>query len=329
MELWKYLKSGRGFDEPIDYVKMIETHISWVFLTGRYAYKIKKPVNYGFIDYSTLEKRKFFSYEEIRINRRFSPAIYIGVLPISKKGGEYRVGDDENVIEYAVKMLELPQSSIMSKLVIENKINEDYMFKIADIVYTFHENSEPIVEDGFGDKKRAYLDSKENFEQSRRLRGTVIEEDRFDEIERRVFEFIEQKGDVFEKRVKEGRVRECHGDLHTGNIFIYKGKVYIFDAIEFNKRFSNIDVASDIAFFIMDLEILRREDLAYLFLRKYTELSRDVTLKDILNFYICYRAWVRAKVESFKIPDSELENPEKTKKIKEYLLLAECYSERF
>ena len=265
-------------------------------------YKIKKPVDYGFLDYTTLEKRKFFCMEEIRVNRRLCPELYLGVVPITKSEGLVRVGGNDHVIEYAVKMKELPQERMMNKLLEENEVDEGTVDEIAGILVKFHEKAatgEGIDEYGsVSFIKKHWI---QNFDQTRNLRGNVVEEDVFDEIEEGVNDFIKTHKELFEDRIRNGRIRECHGDVHSGNIFIVDGRIHIFDAIEFNKAFSCSDVAAETAFMAMDLDFHDRRDLTNFFVEKYVEYSGDEGILKLLDFYKCYRAYVRAKVIGFRL----------------------------
>lgn len=301
-EIVEALMNPSVYDEEVDYVKLLQTHVSWVFLTGRFVYKIKKPVDYGFLDYTTLEKRKFFCMEEIRVNRRLCPELYLGVVPITKSGEEIQVGGEGRVIEYAVKMKELPQERMMNKLLEENKVDEETVDEIAGILAEFHEKA--ATGEGVDEYGSIPLIKKhwiQNFDQTRNLRGNLVGEDMFDGIEEGVNDFIKTNKELFEGRISEGRIRECHGDVHSGNIFIVDGRIYIFDAIEFNKAFSCSDVAAEIAFMAMDLDFHNRRDLSSFFVEKYVEYSRDEKLLKLLDFYKCYRAYVRAKVIGFRL----------------------------
>ena len=330
------LMDPSAYDVPVNSVKLIQTHISFVFLTGKFVYKIKKPVNFGFLDFTTLEKRKFFCNEEIRVNKRLCPDMYLDVLPITKSGGKIHVGGDGNVVEYAVKMKEIPQDMMMNRLIGAGEIDMDVMNKIAEILSEFHSNAAT----GNGVDTHGSIDTikfnwTENFEQTADSRGLTIEPGIYDEIKNRIREFIRDNKNLLAKRISGERIRECHGDVHSGNIFITgkiadkTSKIYIFDAIEFNKRFSCSDVASEVAFLAMDLDFLKRRDLSGHFVRKYVKHSNDSELLRLLDFYKCYRAYVRGKVTGFKLNDpniSEIEKTEATEICRRYFDLALEYA---
>lgn len=330
-EVVEALLSPRAYDEKVSGgIKLLHTHISYVFLTGRYAYKVKKPVNFGFLDFTTLDKRKFYCDEELRVNKRLAGDMYLEVVPINKSGNEIAIKGSGDTLEYAVKMKELPQENIMVNLLEKNNVTRRHAEEIARMLADFH--SKAATGDGvnaYGAIEQVAANWIQNFDQTRSLRGTLVESKTFDYIEKRILNFLETKKEIVASRVAAGRVRECHGDVHSGNIFIVDGRIYIFDAIEFNKAFSCSDVASEIAFLTMDLEFHGRRDLADLVTAKYLEYSGDEDMIKLLPFYKCYRAYVRAKVSSFKLRDMSVpdEEREKSKELtKRYFALALKYA---
>ncbi len=328
-EVIESLKRKDAYDEDVEKIEMLQTHISYIFLTGRYAYKIKKAVNLGFLDYTTLEKRKFFCEEEVRINSLLSKDMYIGVVPINKKGNRIKIRGEGKTVEYAVKMIEMPQEAIMTKLLIKGKVFDKHIKEIARIIHEFHKKTrsdEEVKE--YGKTKYILANWIQNFDQTRDFRKT-LGEDKYFYIKNKIMNFIEKNRDLFEKRRKNCRVKECHGDLHSGNIFI-TDKIYIFDAIEFNKAFSCSDVANEVAFLAMDLDFHERKDLSELFIKEYIRLSGDNEIYKLLDFYKCYRAYVRAKVNCFKLLDKQVPEHEKREAemlAKKYFDLAYKYSQ--
>ena len=327
------LKKPETYDEEVLYVKMLQTHISYVFLTGRFAYKIKKPVNFGFLDFTTLDKRKFYCKEEVRLNRRLCGDMYLGVLPITSFEDIIKVNGFGDIVEYTVKMREMPQEALMSELLKKGKISLGIIDKIARILSDFHkkaETSEEIAK--YGSISVVKFNWDENFDQTRSFVGKTMNLEDFCFIHDAVQEFLKNRRDLFDLRIKEGKIRECHGDLHSRNIFVVNDKIYIYDAIEFNKRFRYSDVASDIAFLLMDLEFLGRSDLSNRFLNKYLEYSREKEdFLEVLPFYKCYRAYVRGKVTSFKMNDPNIAGEEKRESIKiarRYFKMSREYAER-
>ena len=321
------LMKPEAYDEEVGQIELIQTHISFVFLTRNFVYKVKKAVDLGFLDFTTLEKRRFFCEKELELNRRLCGDMYLEVVPINKSNIIKIKGEGETV-EYAVKMKKMPQEKMMNKLLEENKVNSKLIDRIAKIIAEFHskaETNKKISE--FGSLAIIKTNWNENFEQTREFVGKTISIKNFELIRERIGDFMRRNVSFFEKRVAEGRVRDCHGDIHSGNIFV-TDQIYIFDAIEFNERFRYSDVASDIAFLAMDLDFKERADLSSFFVKRYIKYSGDQELMELLPFYKCYRAYVRGKVISFKLKDLNVDSEEKRAAMKEakaYFKLASTY----
>jgi aminoglycoside phosphotransferase family enzyme len=322
------LMKPEAYDEEPGDIELVQTHISFVFLTRNFVYKVKKAVNLGFLDFTTLEKRRFFCEKELKLNRRLCGDMYLEVVPINKSDAIKIKGEGETV-EYAVKMKRMPQEKMMSNLLEKNKVDDRLVDRIAKIIAEFHSKAETnkrISE--FGSLAIIETNWKENFEQTEEFVGKTISTEDFKLIRERVKDFMKRNVSLFEKRMAEGRVRDCHGDIHSGNIFVTDG-IYIFDAIEFNERFRYSDVAADIAFLTMDLEFKGRTNLSNFFVERYVEYSEDQELVRLLPFYKCYRAYVRGKVISFKLKDPSISNQEKSAAMKEakaYFKLALTYA---
>ncbi|MCD6593974.1 phosphotransferase [Candidatus Bathyarchaeota archaeon] len=327
------LKRPEAYDEEVLYVKMLQTHISYIFLTGRFAYKIKKPVNFGFLDFTTLDKRKFYCEEEVRLNRRLCGDMYLGVFPITSFKGSIKVNGPGNIVEYTVKMRELPQEALMSELLKKEKVSSSVIDEIARILSDFHKKAETSKEiEKYGSIDIVKFNWDENFSQTRSFIGKTIHQKDFYFIRNMVQSFLKSRRNLFELRIKEGKIRECHGDLHSGNIFVTDDRIYIYDAIEFNKRFRYSDIASDIAFLLMDLEFLGRNDLSDILLNRYLEYSGEKEdFLEVLPFYKCYRAYVRGKVTSFKINDPNISGEEKWESMRiaeRYFKMSREYAEQ-
>jgi len=322
------LMKPEAYDEDPGKIELIQTHISFVFLTRKFVYKVKKAVNFGFLDFSTLEKRRFFCEKELELNRRLCPDMYLDVVPINKSKVLKIKGEGETV-EYAVKMKRIPQDKIMSKLLEENKVDERLVDRIAKLTADFHAKAETNARiSEFGSLTTIGTNWKENFEQTEEYVGKALSAKDFKLIHQEVENFMNTNKPLFEKRLAEGKVRDCHGDIHSGNIFI-TDKIYIFDAIEFNERFRYSDVAADVAFLAMDLDFRKRPDLSTFFVRRYTEYSGDQELMKLLSFYMCYRAYVRGKVVGFRLKDSNIDLKEKRAAVREakaYFKLAANYA---
>ncbi len=281
-------------------VKVIETHTSWVLLTGKYAYKIKKPVNFGFLNYTTLPLRYKYCQLEWKLNSRFSKEIYLGILPIRKYKDKIFFNNKGEIIDYAIKMKELPQERIMTNLLLKKRINYSVIKNLARIVGNFHNSIKPDKE-GFlyGSKEIICYNWDENFYQTKDFIEKIIKEKDYDFIKKEIDRFIFEKEDIFLKRIKKGKIKYCHGDLHSQNIFVCDDSIYLFDGIEFNKRFAICDEISEVAFMLMDLEFYERKDFSDYFLDNYLKITDDFEGLSLLTFYKTYRAYVRGKVTGF------------------------------
>ncbi len=330
-QVFEALMKPEAYEEDPGSIEMVQTHLSVVFLTRDFVYKLKKAVNFGFLDFTTLEKRHFFCEKELKLNRRLCGDMYLEVVPINKTSFVKIRGEGETV-EYSVKMKRMPQEKIMSKLLEENKVDDKIVDRIARIIAEFHSKAETNKRISmFGSLATIETNWSENFEQTEEFIGKTISSEDFNLIRDKVAGFMKKNTVLFKKRMSESLVRDCHGDIHSGNIFV-TDRIYIFDAIEFNERFRYSDVAADIAFLAMDLDFKKRTDLSNFFVRKYVEYSRDQELPKLLPFYKCYRAFVRGKVTSFKLNDFNINIEEKnaaTDEARSYFKLASSYVKMF
>jgi len=313
-------------------VQLIETHISLLFLTGSYVYKVKKPVDFGFLDFTTLEKRKYFCEQEVRLNRRLSPDIYLGVVKITRDGDRVSFDGRGEVEEYAVKMKQIPEELLMDKLLDRGRVTPEMIKAVSEKLVRFYSEAETneLIK-SFARPERVKQDTDENFEQTEKYIGVTISKDAFEEVQRRTNEFFRVREKIFHLRIASDRIRDCHGDLRLEHIF-WGDEIAIFDCIEFNERFRYTDVAADIAFLAMDLDYHGREDLTEHLVRAYIEKSGDREITNILDFYKCYRAYVRGKVESFRLDDPnipEKEKKEALKRAQKYFELSHRYVQRF
>ena len=276
---------------------MIETHISFIVLTGTFAYKIKKSVDLGFLDFTTLEKRRFFCQEELRLNARLAPQIYLDVVPIGGTREVPRVGDDAQAIEYAVKMLEFPQEALADRVLARGELTSRHMDLLAALVAEFHARSHRSGEsDGYGTPEAILASVAQNFAQIRAVPEHAVNLRVLDAIETWTRQEHVRLCNVFAQRKREGQVRECHGDLHLGNIVFLDGEPRAFDCIEFNPDLRWIDVMNEVAFLVMDLHAAYRPDFARRFLNTYLEFSGDYGGLRVLPYYFAYRAMVRGKI---------------------------------
>ncbi len=323
------LLEADAYDEDPGHVHLVQTHISFIFLTKNYAYKVKKAVDLGFLDFTTLEKRRYFCDQELRLNRRLCHDMYLEVVPITRSKGIKIKGEGE-VVEYAVKMVRMPDEKLMSKLLQANLVDKKLIDSLARIIAGFHAKAEANqMISKFGSVSLLKLNWKENFEQTREFMNTTISSGWFNLIHKRIENFLRKNEKAFKNRIKEGRIKDCHGDIHSGNIFV-TDKIYIFDAIEFNHRFRYSDVISDVAFLAMDLDSKGRVELSEFFINRYLRYSQDLQVTELLDFYKCYRAYVRGKVISFKLKDSSISSLEKStasEEARQYFELALKYTE--
>jgi aminoglycoside phosphotransferase family enzyme len=313
-------------------VKFIETHISALFLTGNYVYKVKKPVDFGFLDFTSLEKRKYFCEQEVKLNRRLSPDIYLGVERITEEGNRILLGGQGKLLEYAVKMKQIPEEFLMDKLLEKKQVTSKMIESVSEKLvqfYFFAETNDRIK--SFARPERLKQDTDENFGQTEKYIEVTISREVYEEVKKRTNDFFGTKMEIFYQRIATDRIRDCHGDLRLEHIFWGEG-VSIFDCIEFNERFRYTDVAADIAFLAMDLDYHHREDLSEHLIRAYIGESGDHELMEVLDFYKCYRAYVRGKVESFRLDDPHIPEEEKKEameRARKYFDLAYRYALRF
>jgi uncharacterized protein len=322
------LLNSQAYPEESGKIKLIQTHISFVFLTKKFVYKMKKAVNFGFLDFSTLEKRQFFCEKELQLNRRLCAEVYLEVVPINKSNNIKIKGEGET-IEYALKMKRLPQQKIMTLLLKQDKVTNKIIDELTKIIASFHSKAQLGSDiNEYGSLKIVKTNWEENFAQTLKYIDQTITKNNFEFIQSRVNTFMEKSKPLFENRIKNNKIRDCHGDMHSGNIFI-TNPICIFDAIEFNDRFRYSDVASDVAFLAMDLDFQKRVDLSDYFIDRYITYSKDQELVKVLSFYKCYRSYVRGKVISFKLDDPNVNLAEKKIAIKEaqsYFKLAGKYA---
>jgi len=302
--------------------------MSFIFLTGEYVYKIKKPVNLGYLDYTTLEKRHFFCHQELELNRRLCPDAYLAVVPIEEEKGELRIEGRGKAIEYAVKMKQLPHDRMMDVLLPRGQVTREMVAKVAEKLVGFHQKAETNQKiAAFGKLDVIRQNTDENFSQTEKYIGTSITAEKYQHIKNYTDNFINSNASLFDKRVSESKIRDCHGDLHAAHV-CFTDDICIYDCIEFNDRFRYSDVASEIAFLAMDLDRYQQAGLSRHLVNTYVGLSHDGEILKLLDFYKCYRAYVRGKVESFKLDDPYIPEEEKAKVLtaaRSYFQLAQSY----
>jgi len=329
------LLESRAYPHKPQKIDLVQTQMSFIFLTGEYVYKIKKPVNLGYLDYTTLEKRHFFCHQELELNRRLCPGAYLAVVPItmSLRGAKRRsnlveVEGRGKAIEYAVKMKQLPQDRMMDVLLPRGQVTLEMVARVAEKLMSFHQKAETNQKiAAFGKLDIIRHNCDENFAQTEKYIGLTIFRATYERIKSYTDDFIRSNTRLFDKRVREGKIRDCHGDLHAAHV-CFTDDICIYDCIEFNDRFRYSDTASEIAFLAMDLDRYQQAGLSRHLVNTYVGLGHDEELLKLLNFYKCYRAYVRGKVESFKLDDPYIPEEEKTKVLttaRSYFKLAESY----
>ncbi|MDP6824296.1 MAG: AAA family ATPase [Dehalococcoidia bacterium] len=289
-------------DQPI---QVIETHISHLFLTGQYAYKVKKPVDLGFVDYSTLELRRHFTELELELNRLVSPDVFLGIEPvISVPGGGYRIGGSGEPVEFALKMRQLPADRTFGTLLRDGEIGPSEIRDAARLVARFHADADVVdATSALGGVEAMQAVTDDNLYVMSRFTGVTSENDDLDDVTAYTSAFLDVNGRLMESRKERGFVRDCHGDLHAGNIFLDHDGIHVIDRIEFNDRFRFIDVASDLAFLAMDLIHSERQDLADVLVDAYVAETGDEELRRLAPFYLMHRACVRCKVTSLLLDE--------------------------
>lgn len=300
------------YDHPVtEPIQLLQTHISFVLLTGKYAYKVKKPMNFGFLDFSTLEKRKYFCEEELRLNRRLAPELYLAVLPIVETDGKYGFDRADSpsatAVEYAIAMPEFAQADLLIEMFNSDRLTADHVRQIGEQLAAFHQSaatSEHIS--SFGTMASVQGVANDNYASTEKYVGIAQTETQLAETRAYTDQFFAENAAVFSDRIAKGKVRECHGDVHLKNICLYQDQIQIFDCIEFNEPFRNSDVLYDAAFLLMDLQFRGRSDLANIFLNTYLERTGDYEGLVLLPLHCSMRAYIRAKVTSFLLDDPNI-----------------------
>jgi len=317
------------YPHKVTTIDIIETHISWVVLTGTYAYKIKKPVNLGFLDFSTLTKRKYYCGEEIRLNSRLAPDIYLDVISLCGSPSKPVINGSGPIIEYAVKMKQFPSNCEMDELLSNNKLKPEHLHVLAKKVATFHQNIAVSNDRSpYGSPDSILAPCIENLNQIQPLVSDTQTNDQLKRIEKWTSQSWATLTPLFIYRKTEGYIRECHGDLHLHNLALIEDDVLIFDCIEFNPNLYWIDVISEISFTVMDLHARKQSSLAWVFLNRYLQLTGDYDGIRLLRYYLVYRAMVRAKVDCIRAHQENVECSDHKQIITEfqsYLSLAEKY----
>lgn len=291
-----------GGDAPL----LVQTHISWVILAGGRACKLKKPRDFGFLDFTTLPRRRAACEAEVALNRRVAHGVYLGVEPVTRDGSGFRLGGDGEVVDYAVLMRRLPAERMLDYLVEHGDVSADLIDGLARHLADFYRDAATGPQIDRYTLPAAILENcQENFAQTLPYVGRTISPATYARIARSMYADLARLRPLFAERIAQGRARDCHGDLRLSAVCFDDG-IQVYDCIEFNARFRYGDVAADIAFLAMDLDAHGRPDLADEFIAAYVAASGDTTLPAVLPFYACYRAYVRGKVQSFQLDEAEV-----------------------
>lgn len=283
-------------------LRLVQTHASYVLLTGDFAYKVKKPVDLGFLDFTTLARRRHFCEEEVRLNRRGAPGMYLGVVSITSGPARSLVfGGDGPAVEYAVKMRQFPEAALLSGALARGELSESDAVALAATVAAYHAESRVIDSGAFGSPAMIWRGMDDSFRSTANLVGDLIEPRWFEETQRFADDVFARHSPLLWSRIDGGYVRGCHGDLHLGNVCRWNGKTLLFDCIEFDDEFSHVDVYCDVAFAMMDFDAHGFPALANAFMNAYAELTGDWEGLRVLPLYLCRNAYVRAKVNALRL----------------------------
>lgn len=327
-QLLRAMRQPACYNHPVAAVELIETHISWIFLAGDYAYKLKKPVNFDFLDFSTLAKRRHFCQEELRLNRRFAPQLYLAVVTIGGQPGALRL-NGRPVVEYAVKMRRFAQAAQLDRLLAAGKLTDTQIEQFASLLARFHQRAAIAgATDRFGSTAAVREPVEENFRQIRPLLPTT-EQQQLDKLQSWSQQELTQQQELLVQRKAAGCIRECHGDIHLANIAWFEEQPLLFDCIEFNENLRWIDVINDCAFLLMDLDDRGETRRGWRFLNCYLQETADYQGLQLLRCYKVYRAMVRAKVLCLRLAQAGLSGAERELNLARYhsyLRLADSYT---
>jgi len=302
------LRAGNAYPVPCNTVTVHQTHISAVFLVGAFVYKIKKPVQLGFLDFSTLEKRRHFCAEEVRLNRRLAPDVYLGVVPIAETTEGVRVEGAGTVIEWAVKMKRLPEEATLEQRLLRGDIDSLLVERLAKKVASFHADADTSPEIAASGRFAVVArNARDNFAQTRSHIGRTVTLAVWERLRILTEDWLHRLQALIEKRAEQGVPRDTHGDLHLDHVYVLdQADFVIIDCIEFSAQFRHADPVADMAFLTMDLLFHRRSDLATAFAQAYFRVTGDRDGEALLPYYVAYRSIVRAKVDGIAAGESEV-----------------------
>ncbi len=320
-DLVRALSTGAGFPQAVDEVEVIETHISWVFLAGDYAYKMKKAIRLNFLDFTGLDRRRRMCDIELTLNRRWAPELYLNVLPVAGDCERPVVGGDGEAIEYLLRMRRFPQSARLDRQLETGRLGTDDMHELAVSVAALHEQATPVAFVSVDDTHRRVIKPiNDNYPHVER----VADADDLAKIRDWTAKEVDKRNEMLMARHREGFMRECHGDLHLANLVRLDERIAAFDCIEFEPELREIDVVSDLSFLVMDLAARGRPDLGYVFLNRYLELTGDYDGMCLLDLYVVYHCMIRAKVAAIRHAerDDDVGRAEDVAEVRRYSELA-------
>lgn len=330
LTLIKALSNLKAYQHEVRLIKVIETHISWVILTGSYAYKIKKPVNFGFLDFSTLEQRRFFCLEELRLNQRLAADLYLAVVPITGTLDDAEMDGVGNILDYAVKMRQFPTGLTLSEKAASKQLSAIEIDQLSEILASFHQHiaiANPSSNYGCSADINYWF--MENFGPINELLTDIQLQQQLQAIQNWGQQEWLVKAEIMALRKQQGYVRECHGDLHLSNMTLINDKVTLFDCLEFNPLLRWIDVINEIAFVLVDLLHKQEQALAFRLLNGYLQLTGDYSGVVLLRYYLVYRALVSAKIALLRQKQQSTDNLPSSAclKYQEFMNLAEHYTQ--
>lgn len=313
------------YPEPTQKVEAVETHMSWVFLTERFAYKLKKPAKTSFLDFSTLELRKHFCEEEIRLNQRLASAVYLGTVAITRADGEMAIDGDGPAIEWLVKMHRLQRERMLDQAIRNHSFTHDEIRRLARRLSMFYRQALPVPLSAFDYRRRLEAAAAENFEELRK-EGEYLARERVERVHSAQLAFLRSCSRLLEQRVQDGRIIEAHGDLRPEHVFL-GADPQIIDCLEFNAELRTLDPADELAFFAVECEMLGAPAIGTTVFDQYRSDSGDDPSQKLVDFYKCYRAALRAKLSIWHLREAQVRDPARwPKQARRYLDLAVEYS---
>jgi aminoglycoside phosphotransferase family enzyme len=326
-----HLKNNNAYPHPVYDIRVLETHISWIFLTGPFTYKVKKEVKFGnVLDFSNLLLRKKYCKKELILNKPLCGDMYQSIVKVIQENKIFKfaeLSEKGEPVEYAVKMIEIPQKFRMDNLIQTGRVNKKTIQSLIEILIRFHNSS--TTNNKFSKYALPNIIKKkfiENFETLSQL-GKKIDP----VIETKLNSFLEKNNDLFFQRMRQSKIKDIHGDLYLKNIFIIDDKFYLYDRIEFNDTLRYADITEDVAHLAMDLEFHQRIDLSKYFINEYIRKSHDENMNKLIYFMMCYKACVRAKVSFFRAQEFDAKNKKIIHEMeaKKHLNLAKKYIKLF